>query len=305
MKKITIMLFALSIAVGMHAQSLEDYLSKYTQENGKMYLQPFADAFSAGFNSGLFHNARIHKMGFQLYIGVVSQVAMIPSSAKTFMAYTDSDLFPPEGPYEVPTIFGPSEGVIVPIDASGGLFDYSFPGGFDIDYVPLAMPQITIGSVFGTDFTARFVSLDIEDAGKVNVFGWGLRHSIDQYLEKLPLDLALGYYHQTFKVGDYMDASANVINLQGSYSIPIITFYGGLGYENSKVHVEYTYEGADISEASISQGEKIQFDMEGANTMRFTVGLTFNLGPVKLHGDYNLAKQNTFAVGLGIGINEK
>ncbi len=305
MKKIALALVSVIAFVNVHSQSLEDYLSKYTKENGKLYLQPFADAFSADFNSGLFHNARIHKMGFQLYIGVVGQVAMIPSKAKYFNGFTESSLFDPEGPHKVPTVFGPTEGVVVPIKASGGLLEYAFPGGFDLDYVPLAMPQITLGSVFGTDFTARYAEVDIEDAGKIKVFGWGLRHNISQYISLLPLDLAIGYYNQSFKIGEYMDASANVLNLQASYSIPVLTFYGGMGYENSKVHVEYTYEGPDVQGTSIAEGDKVTFDMEGANTVRLTLGMTINLGPVKIHGDYNLAKQNTFAVGLGIGINEK
>lgn len=305
MKRSVLLLFTLVFLVSVQGQSLEDYLSKYTQENGKQYLQPFADAFSADFNSGLFHNARLKKMGFQLYVGVVAQVAVIPSSAKFFQAYTESGIFDPEGPYSVPTVFGPTEGKVVPIKASGNLLEYAFPGGFDLDYVPLAMPQITIGSVFGTDFTARYASIDVTDVGKIKVFGWGLRHSIDQYLDVLPIDLAVGYYNQSFKIGEYMDASANVLNLQASYSIPVLTFYGGFGYENSKVDVQYTYEGPDVSPASINRGDQILFEMEGANTMRFTLGMTINLGPVKLHGDYNMAKQNTFAVGLGIGINEK
>jgi len=286
-------------------QSIEDYLSKYTQENGTKYLQPFADAFSADLNSGLFHNAKVKKKGFHLYIGVVGQVAVIPSSAKHFQAYTESDLYPPQGPYSVPTVFGPSEGVIVPVEGTGGLLEYAFPGGFDIDYMPLAMPQITIGSVFGTDFTARYASVSVTDVGKIKVFGWGLRHSIDQYFQVLPVDLTLGYYNQSFKIGEYMDATANIVNLQTSFSIPVITFYGGLGYENSKVHVEYTYEGSEISGTSVEPGDQVTFDMEGANSIRFTVGMTLNLGPVKINGDYNMAKQNTFAVGIGIGINEK
>ncbi len=305
MKRSVFMLFALMSFTLVQSQSLEDYLSKYTQENGKQYLQPFADAFSADFNSGLFHNAHLKKMGFQLYIGVAAQVATIPSSAKHFQAYTESGLFEPEGPYSVPTVFGPTEGKIVPIEASNGLLDYAFPGGFDMDYVPLAMPQITIGSVFGTDFTARYIELDVTDIGKIKVFGWGLRHSIDQYLDILPIDLAVGYYNQSFKIGEYMDATANVVNLQASYSIPVLTFYGGLGYENSKVDVQYTYEGPDISTTSIQEGDRVSFEMEGANTVRLTLGMTLNLGPVKIHGDYNVAKQNTFVVGLGIGINEK
>lgn len=302
MRKLTLFILSCLMAGVLQAQSLEDYLSKYTEENGKMYLQPFADAFSADFNSGLFHNAKLKKMGFQFYLGVVVQMASIPNDAKYFQAYTDSEFYPEQGPYKVPTVFGPTEGVTVPIEGSGGLLNYTFPGGFDVNMVPLAMPQLTVGSLYGTDLTIRFVSLDVEDIGKVDVFGWGIRHSVDQYIPLLPLNLAVGYYNQSFKVGDYMDAKATVINLQTSYSIPILTFYGGVGYESSKVDVEYDYSGIDpYAEA----GDKISFEMEGANTMRLTLGLGINLGPVKIHGDYNIAKQNTFAVGLGIGINEK
>ncbi|MCG8580780.1 MAG: hypothetical protein MI866_12735 [Bacteroidales bacterium] len=294
----------LSIFVsGVYAQTVEEILSKYTEENGQMYLQPFADAFSADFNSGLFHNAKVKKKGFSIYIGVVAQVATISNSAKYFQAYTDSELFPQQGPYKVPTVFGPTEGVSVPIDGTGGMYEYVFPGGFDVDYLPLAMPQITIGSLFGTDFTARYITLDVDDYGKIDVFGWGVRHSIDQYIPALPVALSVGYYNQSFKVGEYMDAKTNVVNLQTSITIPVITFYGGLGYETSKVDVQYVYEGSEISELT-EPGDEIKFELEGANTIRATLGLCFNLGPVKIHGDYNMAKQNTFAVGLGIGINE-
>ncbi len=291
------------LVVGVYAQTVEDILSKYTEENGQMYLQPFADAFSADFNSGLFHNAKVKKKGFHIYVGVVAQVATISNGAKYFQAYTDSDLFPQQGPYKVPTIFGPTEGVSVPIEGSGGMYEYVFPGGFDVDYMPLAMPQLTIGSLFGTDFTARYISFDVDDYGKIDVFGWGVRHSIDQYIPAFPLALSIGYYNQSFKIGEYMDAKTNLVNLQTSFSIPVITLYGGLGYENSQMDVQYVYEGSEISDLA-QPGDEIKFELEGANTIRATIGLCFNLGPLKIHGDYNMAKQNTFAVGVGIGINE-
>jgi hypothetical protein len=286
-------------------QSLEDYLSKYTSENGQMYLQPFADAFSADFNSGLFHNAKIKKKGFQLYIGIVGQVAVIPSSAKFFTATTEGEWFPTTNVPNAPTIFGPTDGPVVE-DPNSGL-EYRLPGGFDVDYLPLAMPQLTIGSLFGTDLTVRFVGLNVEEFGKIDLFGWGVRHSIDQYLSVLPLDLAIGYYHQSFKVGEYMDAKTSVVNLQASFNIPVITFYGGVGYESSKVDVQYTYEGLDPASTSTGAdpGDQVSFNLEGANTIRATLGLCLNLGPVKLHGDYNMAKQSAFTVGLGIGINQK
>lgn len=285
-------------------QDLEDYVSKYTQDNGKKYLQPFADAFSADLNSGLFRQAVVKKKGFQLYIGVVGQVAVIPDDQKYFQAYTESSLYPPEGPYKVPTVFGPKEAVIFPVEASGGLIDYAFPAGFDIDYMPLATPQITIGSLMGTDLTVRYITLDLQDMGDLDLFGWGIRHNINQYITLLPVDVAVGYYRQSFKIGDYFDASASLISLQGSYSVPVITFYGGLGIESSNVDVQYTYTGEGDVPGSQTE-ETIKFDMEGANNLRLTIGLTFNLGPLKINGDYNMAKQSTFSAGVGFGINQK
>ncbi len=297
-KLIFLMVFLCPLLI--QAQDLEDYLSKYTSDNGQLYLQPFANAFSADINSGLFHNAKIKKKGFQLYIGIVSQVAVIPSKAKTFTATIEDDYFSSTiQKEEAPTIFGVSEGPYVVSDDNNGLAMY-LPGGLDMDYLPLAMPQITIGSLYGTDLTVRYISVDVEDLGDVELFGWGLRHSIDQYISVLPLSVAMGYYHQTFKVGNYVDAKTSVINIQASYNIPVITFYGGLGYETGTVDAEYTYEGSGEL-----NGDKISFELEAEGSIRATIGLCFNLGPVKIHGDYNMANQNTFAVGLGIGINQK
>lgn len=281
-----------------NAQSVEDLLSKYTSENGQKYLQPFADAFSANLNSGLFHNAKIKKAGFQLYLGVETPVAMIGSSQKTMTATTEGDYFPKTTVDDVPTIFGPTEGKKVE-DPQSGLV-YVFPGGFDVDALPMVMPQLTIGSLFGTDFTLRYAQVSkVEDLGTVKLFGWGVRHSIDQYL-KLPINLAVGYYRQKFDVGDYMSAQTNTINAQASYSIPIVTFYGGLGYQSGKVDIGYEYIDPQTDEAS-----DIRFNMTPANTVLLTLGIGFDLGPFNLHGDYNLAQQSTYAVGLGLSFGEK
>jgi len=51
----------------VHAQNIEDMISKYTSDNGKGYVQPLADAFGANLNSGFYHHAKVKKAGFQLY----------------------------------------------------------------------------------------------------------------------------------------------------------------------------------------------------------------------------------------------
>jgi len=286
------------VTLTVHAQNFKDYLSKYTDENGRGYMQPAADALGANLNTGWFHSASLKKMGPQVYIGLVGMITMVPDSKKTFVA-TPEGLFTPKTPTEVSTVFGSGESVT--IDGEGGT-SYSFPGGLDVKAVPLAAPQLSVGSVLGTDLSLRFLAYNFkkEDiGGKVNLFGFGVRHSISQYIPTMPAQLALAYYWTTASVGDVMDAKASFISLQSSYSVKVLTFYGGLGYEMANTDIAYNYEGEEGAE------EDIRFELEGSNNVRFTVGVGLNLGPVRLHTDYNIADQSVFSFGLGYGFRDK
>jgi hypothetical protein len=100
---------------------------------------------------------------------------------------------------EVSTLFGPTDPVEVTGDAGTV---YVFPGGLNVSMLPFAVPQLTVGSVFGTDLTVRYFAYSTnEDIGKLNLFSWRLRHSISQYVPVLPLDLAVGFYCQQFRLG--------------------------------------------------------------------------------------------------------
>ena len=281
--------FSFSIAT---SQDIEELVSKYTENNGKGYMQPLADAFGATFNTGLFHSARMKKLGFQAYLGVVASTAFISDKRTTFDATTQG-FTDPEITAEAPTVFGPTESVNV--NGPGGTV-YVFPAGMNVKMIPFAIPQLSIGSVYGTDLTFRFITFNLgEDFGDLNVFGWGVRHSISQYLKELPVDIALGVYNQSFKVGDIVSANAWLVSAQASKRVMLFTFYGGLGYENTKLDLEYTNEEEDVD---------IAFNLTGKNSIRLTAGVTFNFGPAKLNIDYNLASQSVLSVGLGVGIGE-
>ena len=295
MKTLLVISLLTGFSTGVLAQDIEELLSKYTQGNGMNYLQPLADAAGADFNTGLFHGGAIRKMGFQLYIGITMPVALIPEKHKYFTGLPEG-FFEPKNPEEVPTIFGPSETVIV--DGDGGT-QYAFPAGINMDYLPMPMAHLTVGSVFGTDATFRFLSTSTnEELGRLNLFSFGLRHSITQYLPGFPVDIAAGIYNQYFKLGTIVDARTWLFNLQGSYDVSIFTFYGALGYERSNLGIEYSFTG---------NGDEtvVNFDLRGSNSVRLTAGVTFNFGPVKLNADYNLANQSVVSVGLGIGFGEK
>lgn len=282
-------LFSISTAV---SQDIEELVSKYTENNGKGYMQPLADAFGATFNTGLFHSAKLQKMGFQMYLGVVASNAFISDKRTTFDATTQG-FTDPEITAEAPTLFGPSESVDV--EGPGGTV-YVFPAGMNVKMIPFAIPQLSIGSVYGTDATIRFITFNLgEDFGDLSIFGWGLRHSISQHFKVMPLDIALGVYNQSFKIGDIASANAWLVSAQASKRVLIFTFYGGLGYENTKLDLEYTSEEEDVD---------IAFNLTGKNSIRLTAGVTFNFGPVKLNVDYNIASQSVLSVGLGVGIGE-
>lgn len=279
------------------SQNFKDYLSKYTEENGTGYMQPAGDALGANLNTGWFHSAKLKKLKPQVYVGLVGMIAFVPDEKKTFLA-TPEGLFTPKTPTEASTVFGSGESTTIEGDEGTS---YTFPGGLEVKAVPLAAPQVSVGSVFGTDVSLRFIAykFDQEDVGgKVNLFGFGLRHSISQYLSAMPAQLAVAYYWTTASVGEVMETNASLISLQSSYSVKILTVYGGLGYEMSNTNVVYTFkEDEDVE-------EDISFNLDGGNKIRFTLGVGLNLGPVRLHTDYNIADQSVFSFGMGLGFGD-
>jgi hypothetical protein len=166
-----------------------------------------------------------------------------------------------------------------------------------MNILPLAVPQLSVGGLYGTEVSFRYFGIDIsDDVGKMNLFGWGIRHSISQYFDALPIDIAVGYYNLSYKLGDYVDTKLGLISAQADYTLGILDFYGGLGYEMNKMDTEYVTDD--------ETNEKANHHYEN-NPFRFTAGLTLNLGIFKLHGDYNLSASSVFSLGIGLGFGTK
>ena len=125
--------------------------------------------------------------------------------------------------------------------------------------------------------------------------GWGLRHSISQYIPLCPVDIAVGYFQQSFDVGKIIKATARLYGFQVSKSFSVLCLYGGLGFESATMDIGYTYEEEGVS-------QPIQFELEGINKTRLTLGFALDLPVVKLHVDYNMASQNVISGGFAFGI---
>lgn len=292
MKKLVFLLLILGTGISAIAQDIEDFVSKYSDENGYGYLKPLSEVFGANMNSGWYSDAYINHKKFQLYFGLVTTTGLIKDRQKTFdanSAYSDV-------PVKAPTIFGSNTPTRV--QGPDGLAE-NYPGGMNMNILPLAVPQLSIGGLYGTEASFRFYAANVgDDIGKINLFGWGIRHSISQYFTELPVDLAVGFYGQSFDLEEYIDANANVLVGQVGYRLGILDFYGGLGYEMNSMKIQY-----DIEENNETTTIKHEYDNQ--NAIKGTIGAKLNLGAFKLNADYNIGKSNVFSLGIGVGFGNK
>lgn len=290
-----IVLFGIVSLLGLHTLSyadIDELLSRYTGENGKGYIQPLVTGFGAGLNSGLYNSARVKRFGLHFQVETRFVLMLYSDAQKTFKAKTGGHFYPP-AQVDAPTIVGNGDGVVVTGD--GGT-KYHFPGGLEISALYLACPQVTVGSLFGTEGTIRFIAIPLgEDLGRMLLWGVGAKHSLSQYMPLSPVDLAVGSFYQKFTLGDIMRASLISVYVAASKSLPFITFYGGLGYESCKMHVEYTFEMEDIHRL-------IEFDSTGKNRFRTTLGIGLRLFVANLNADLSLGRQTVVSIGLGFGI---
>lgn len=174
----------------------------------------------------------------------------------------------------------------------------------DVSMLPFFAPQLSIGTVYGTKIAIRYLP-DIEvskEIGKFSYFGFGIQHNPFMWIPvpEPPLDVSIGFFTQTMKVGSILETSATLFGVQASKTFGPgalnITPYGGFSFESSTMKVTYEYD----RPAPLTGKDKISFELEGENSARITLGLTLKLAVLKINADYNIAKYNTFSAGFGI-----
>jgi len=163
----------LASAIPSHAQ-IENQLKAYTGANATGYLKPLADAFGADLNDGLFNSAYVPTSGFHLNIELRMMSVIFGPDDETFIATTEGN-FTPAQQVVAPTVVGPGDAKIVIGD--GGT-SFAFPGGFSLHSFALAVPQLRISSLGGTEALVRYFAINTGDVeiGDISLIGFGLRH---------------------------------------------------------------------------------------------------------------------------------
>ncbi len=190
----------------------------------------------------------------------------------------------------------------------GGLGDF-LP---DVSFLPFAAPQASLGTVLGTRAVFRYIpEIDFpgvsitDDIGQFSWFGWGVQHNPGVFFPNpLPLDVSIGFFKQNLKLGTILEANTTAFGLTVSKKLGIglfnITPYAGYLIEKSTLHFVYdfTLDAGTVYEQTFP----IDFELEGENKSRITVGVSLKLLMFNINADYNMGNYNSVTVGIMIGI---
>jgi hypothetical protein len=274
--------------------SLENALKQYNGDAVKGYIQPVADLFGANMHSGFYHSAQMSRTGFHLSFDIVAMAAMVGDDQKTYEASAPAGFTPAK--FMTATVFGEKGSEITHATIAGLKYKGS-DGIFNTKAFPLAVPQLSIGYVYGTEAIVRFLpvpKIGDDKIPQITLWGVGLRHSISQYMPKVPVDLAAGFFYHSFKAGDLINYKGLSFGAQASKTWSILTLYTGLSYEKSSLNL--TYNSTDVTVPV-----NVDVELDGANKFRFTGGICLTLGFLKLFADANLGAVTAFSGGIGFG----
>jgi len=312
------------------------------------YLSPWARAFGAGLNGGWYNTAKPHSL-FGFDITITATAAMVPDNAMSYDLSTiglENIRFTDPNSTIAPTAAGskgsgPQMTYYETVSGTNvDLASFYAPGGNNTSFIPVPMIKAGIGLPLGSEISVRFTPTIPILEGEFGMWGLGLKHSIMQYLpgdKILPLDVTLfgGYtqlsgntpievlptsyanYSSAYNTPEAFagqEVSASVsswnVGILGSFSLPIITFYGGLGYASSRTLIEIlgnipTPEADPTTFTSIYTDAGVITDIENVDIQDFSglranVGLRLKFAVFTIHGDYTRAEYNVFSTGIGI-----
>ena len=289
------------------ADDLEDLLEDVTGQYAQAYLAPFTRSIGPNLNSGVYHTAAIPVSRLTVDFGVKVMATRLAAEDQTFQTVIrDVDLGAYDSMYagqngdivmRGPTIFGD--------DAEPGAVDGylngvqvfsqdTIEGLIETRYSPVAVPQASVGGVAGLRATLRWLpEVDLNDVGKLKLFGYGLQLSANTLMPELPLDVMVGFFRQSLDVGTLLQIDANSMFVAASRSFAPLTLYAGYAKESSEVAVAYTY-------TATGPGTAVAFTVDDTQESRLTVGATLNvlakLNVEMAHGDLT-----TYTAGLMFG----
>ncbi len=193
-------------------------------------------------------------------------------------------------------------------------------GSGTANLLPTAFIQGALGLSKGIEIKARFIpKIDTDDVD-LSMYGAGLQMEFTKWLpadKLLPVAISglVAYTHLdgSYDLTDSSGISGNnqrlendtntwLFQLIASTKLPIINFYGGLGYIKGKSESDllgtYTVNNGPLFSETITDPFSVSSEVSG---VRGTIGTKLKLGFFRLNAEYHLAEFNAFSVGINFG----
>jgi hypothetical protein len=297
----------------------------------KGYTGPVLSAFGAGLNQGWYNTAKPHKkFGVDFTISVAAiglpesaNFFKVDNSKLTSMQMTFDHAGQPveqgTGIGKAPTIVGPGstnskyELNGVEFDGPDGKFKI---GDLPMDRMPVPVYHLAIGLPKGTEIKLRVLPAVGAGDFKMSMYGAGVLHDVKQYIpgiKLVPFDLSafVGYTNFKFSLDNIhptntsqkieFDATAITVQALVSKKISVVTVYGGVGYNHTKVGSgakgNYDLDDDGVNDTK----DPVDFSITESG-LRATAGLRLKLAVFTFHGDYTLQKYSAFTAGFGISV---
>ncbi|HLN19463.1 MAG TPA: DUF6588 family protein [Bacteroidales bacterium] len=322
-----------------------DFLRTSTGDATKLltaYMTPWTKAFGAGLNGGWYNTAKPHKLlGFDLTLSV--NAGIVPESEGTYNI-SALNLASVNGSGTAPTVSGATQPgpqlQFMDPTKTYSLATFNAPEGTGFRYIPVPTLQLGLGLPLGSEVKVRYIpTITIKD-GDIGLWGVGLMHNLTQYLpgdKLLPFDVSLfgGYTKlegnvpvniqpqtgipQSFSPAVSWDnqkmnvtVTAITVSAIASLNLPVVTFYGGLGYSKTNtalkldgnfptpVFVTTPTPGPVYNNSGVKSGASFgEISANDFSGLRANIGLRLKLAILTIHADYTRAQYNVLSTGLG------
>ncbi|SNR16822.1 DUF6588 family protein [Tenacibaculum jejuense] len=335
MKKILLSLFVCT-SISSFSQELETILLA-REDAAKItdaYLQPAFKGFIYSMNNGWYHTAKVHKkFGFDITIG--ASASLVPEKEEIFdlstIGLSNSTRFDRN---LTPTVAGDSDTpatITYESTVAGQNVSASFqmPNGIKEDLplnsVPAPSIQVGVGLPFKLDAMVRYTPKVGSDDVKGSIFGFGLKKEITDWfgiVGKTPLHISILAAYSNMNV-DYVIGDVNEQEIStrnaltefklnaytfqaiASLNLPIINFYGGLGFNSGNTTLnmlgDYTlrYNTGNPVLPTVEETITDPFSLsESASSFNATIGTRISLGFFKIFGSYTLQEYGSINAGI-------
>lgn len=209
---------------------------------------------------------------------------------------------------------------------------FTLPKGSGLNTMQFAVPQIEIGSYYGTELLLRFIpKINYgETIGDFGFYGIGLKHSISQYFfdydDERTFDLAVQFAYQNSSLDNVfgetsatLTSTADILNfnIQASKNIDdIIDVYTGISFEQIDITADFVYTIPIENQIQLGLVDPItkKPDLENGYpgdtkpqtttlnvddfNIKWVIGIKKDFGPIAIFASYNVSKFDIFNGGI-------